>query len=159
MTSHCSIHMCSIPCQSHMHTNMSSIKIIQNQLSSPYNHMPYMLMLVILCHFHCEASSAVVRPHSITIDSHHPVSVIHEANTTVGRPRLITTGVVTLFDIIREANSTVVRPNSITTRVKSRFRYAWASSTVVRSYSITTGSRTLFMFHCSCHAHDHVNPP
>ena len=64
------------------------------------------LMLVILCHFHCEASSAVVRPHSITTGSRHPVSVIHEANTTVVRPHSITTGVVTA----------VVRPYSITTK-------------------------------------------
>ena len=40
---------------SHMHTDTSSITIIQYQSSSSYNHMLCMLMLVILCHFHCEA--------------------------------------------------------------------------------------------------------
>jgi hypothetical protein len=53
-----------------------------------------MLMLVILCHSHCEASPAVVRPNSITTGSRHPVFVIQEANSAVGfslckRPALL----------------------------------------------------------------------
>jgi hypothetical protein len=117
MSSHNNIHMCFIPYWSHILTDMSSIKITQNQSSSSYNHMLCMLMLIILCHFHCEASSTVVRPHLITTGSRHPISIIYEANTTVVRPHSITTEVAIPFAIIHEANSMVVRPNSITTGV------------------------------------------
>jgi hypothetical protein len=150
MSSHNNIHMRSVPYQSHMHIDTSSIKIIQLYVMHAYaqayahHHVPFSLW-----------GQLCSRRLAISTGSRHPVSRYAWANSAVGAlPSLL--GAITLFLVMQEANSAVRGLPSLP-GVVTPFLVMQEANSAVGGLPSLPGAVIPFLLHCSCYDHAHDN--
>jgi hypothetical protein len=146
MRSHNNIHMCPVPYQSHIHTDTSNIKIIQNYSSSSYNHM---LCYACSCSFSSFRAIFIVRLTLWYETCHHyrepspHFSFTYKANPAVGYLSSLL-GAITPFLVMDEA-SLAVGNLSLLTRVITLFLFMQEASPAVGYLKILPGAVTPFL--------------